>query len=145
MSIPPPPRSNITPSRGSNITPYVNQYKGVAPIPPEKPITHAPTLGQYWRSDNRTLPGRRKPRWAGLIAFWLGLAAGITFWLGQFTQNAGFGPALVQVALALGIVAGFFGLIGFIAGIGRGLAVWGIIFALLGNVYVISWLGEHVL
>ena len=137
---PPAPRSNITPTRGSNITPYVNQYKGVAPIPPEKPITRAPTLGEYWRSDNRTMPGQKRPRWAGRIAFWLGLAAAVLLIGGQALEI----HETAYIALALGAVAGFFGLVGFIAGIGRVSAVFGIIFALIGNVYVLSWLGEHV-
>ncbi|MEO7733161.1 MAG: hypothetical protein ABIY55_19515 [Kofleriaceae bacterium] len=140
MSMPPPPRSNITPSGGTNITPYVNQYKGVAPIPAEKPMTHAPTLGQYWRSDNRSRPGQRKPRWAGRIAFWLGLAAAVTLIGGQLLNI----HIAAWVALAFSVVAVFFGLVGFIAGIGRVSSVIGIIFALIGNVFVLSWLGENV-
>ncbi|CAN5236711.1 hypothetical protein BH11ACT3_BH11ACT3_05530 [soil metagenome] len=141
MSIPPPPpRSNITPSRGTNITPYVNDYKNVVPAAAERPFTNAPTLLEFWRSDARGIPGRKKPRWAGLVAFWVGLLAAALLIFGAALGL----PYTAQIALALGAVAGFFGLIGFIAGIGRVLSVFGIIFALVGNVYVLSWLGENI-
>lgn len=103
----------------------------------EQPVTHAPTLGQYFRSDSRHLPGGRRQRWAGALAFWLGLASIPTlFLLGAALEQ----PVFYYVALAFGAVGGFFGLVALIAGIGRVLGFFGILFALLGNVYVISWL-----
>ena len=43
-----------------------------------------------------------------------------------------------EVALALGVVAGFFGLVALVAGIGRVAGFFGIILALVGNVYVLK-------
>ena len=125
-------------------------YRPIAPnspqsnIPPsmnfEAPIKQAPTLGQFWRSDVRRLPGTKKPRWAGLISFWLGLVAAVLLILGTAIEV----PYAGQIALAIGAVAGFFGLVAIIAGIGRIAGFFGIILALVGNAFVLSWLGENV-
>jgi len=119
-------------------------YRPVAPIAPqtnfEPPMKQAPTLAQFWRSDMRQMPGHRKARWAGAIAFWLGLAAGILLIFGTAVEI----PYAGQIALALSSVAIFFGLVAIIAGIGRVIGFLGIILALIGNVYVLSWLGENV-
>jgi hypothetical protein len=103
----------------------------------EPPITQAPTFGQYVRSDTRGTPGVRGPRWAGRIAFWLGLASVVLLWgvAGIFSLTAFFG-----VAAAFSVVALFFGLVAFVAGIGRALGFWGIVLALAGNIIVIQWL-----
>jgi hypothetical protein len=120
------------------------QYRPVAPVAPhvnfEPPMTQAPTLRQFWRSDSRVMPGRRKPRWAGAIAFWLGLASAVLLIGGTAIEL----PDAAQIALAIGAVAGFFGLVALIAGIGRVAGFFGIILALVGNVFVLSWLGENV-
>ena len=100
-------------------------------------VTNAPTLGQYVRSDTRGVPGGRKQKWAGRLAFWLGLASiPMLFILGAALEI----HAFFWVAAAFSVVAIFFGLVAFIAGIGRGLGFFGIVFALIGNIYVISWL-----
>jgi len=104
--------------------------------------TTAPTLGQYIRSDTRTLPGRRAPRWAGRTAFWLGLLAAALL-LGE-TFVAG-GPGLfAAVAAPLSVVAVIFALIAIIAGIGRGLGIVGLVFALAGSTLFWSWLERSV-
>jgi hypothetical protein len=104
----------------------------------EQPMTSAPTLGQYFRSDTRGVPGARRPRWAGLIAFWLGLLSiPLLFVVGGIFQVREFW----DVAAAFSVVAVFFGLVAFVAGFGRALGFFGILFALIGNVYVLSWLG----
>ena len=120
---PQPPRPNaqytyrpIAPNSQSSNIPTLNTF--------EPPITQAPTLRQFWRSDARVMPGRKAPKWAGLISFWLGLAAAILLIGGTAIEFAG----AAAIALALGAAAGFFG----------------IILALVGNVYVLSWLGENV-
>lgn len=133
MSLTPPSRQNAE---------YV--YRAAVPIDPpipeEPPITTAPTLRQFWRSDARTMPGRRRPRWAGAIAFWLGLAAAVLLIGGTALELR----PMAQLALPIGTVAVFFGLVAFVAGIGRFAGVVGIILALVGNVFVLSWLGENV-
>ena len=99
-------------------------------------ITHAPTLGQFWRSDIRRTTGGRRARWAGLTAFWLGLASIAFLFIG-----GGIGVPLIRdIALPLSVVAGVFALIAIIAGVGRALGWFGLIFALIGNFFVISWL-----
>lgn len=101
-------------------------------------ITHAPTLGQFWRSDVRHTTGLRRPRWAGLTAFWLGLAS-----IGFLFIGGAIGlPVIRDIALPLSVVAGFFALIAIIAGIGRVLGWFGLIFALIGNAFVIAWLAS---
>jgi hypothetical protein len=143
MTIPPlqPPKPNaqytyrpIQPnSAASNIPPQTNF---------EPPIKQAPTLRQFWRSDARVMPGRKPPRWAGQISFWLGLAAAVLLIIGGHIMQLG--PWTAEVALGLGAVAGFFGLVALIAGIGRIAGFFGIILALVGNDFVLGWLGENV-
>jgi len=125
-------------------------YRPIAPNSPqsniqpqtsaEPTLKQAPTLRQFWRSDARVMPGRKSPKWAGIISFWLGLAAAIILIGGTAVQF----PGAAAIALAIGAVAGFFGLVALIAGIGRAGGFFGIILALVGNVYVLSWLGENV-
>jgi hypothetical protein len=141
MTIPPlqPPKPNaqytyrpIAPNSQSSNIPTLNTF--------EPPIKQAPTLRQFWRSDARVMPGRKAPKWAGRISFWLGLVAAIILIGGTAIGFVG----AAAIALALGAVAGFFGLVALIAGIGRLAGFFGIILALVGNVYVLSWLGENV-
>ena len=118
--------------------PRAYQYRPIMPnLRIDPPITQAPTFGQYVRSDTRGTPGVRRPRWAGRIAFWLGLASVVLLWVigGIFSLTAFFG-----VAAAFSVVALFFGLVAFVAGIGRGPGFWGILLALAGNIVVINWL-----
>jgi F0F1-type ATP synthase membrane subunit c/vacuolar-type H+-ATPase subunit K len=146
MSVPPPPRqgtirpAGIGASYALNPTPQGRQsgYIPVQAAGKTEVITHAPTLGQFWRSDIRRTTGGRRPRWAGLTAFWLGLASMAFLFIG-----GGIGVALVQaVALPLSVVAGLFALIAIIAGVGRALGWFGLIFALIGNFFVITWLAS---
>ena len=124
MSIPTPPR------------PKTPAYR--PPAPHVTPTVVAPTLLQFWRSDARVMPGRRAPRWAGLIAFWLGLAAVLLLGAERMLQV---GDGLFgQLALPISMVAGFFAIVARVAGIGRGLGFFGAVFALLGNLYVWAWL-----
>ena len=120
------------------------QYRPVAPIVPqvnfEPPMKNAPTLRQFWRSDARVMPGRKSPRWAGALSFWLGLVAAILLIFGRLIGV----PNAAEIALGIGAVAGFFGLVALIAGIGRAGGFFGIILALIGNVFVLRWLGENV-
>jgi hypothetical protein len=120
-------------SAASNIPPQTNY---------EPTLKQAPTLRQFWRSDARVMPGRKSPKWAGVISFWLGLAAAVLLLVGGHMLQLGTWTA--EVALALGAVAGFFGLVALIAGIGRAGGFFGIILALIGNDYVLGWLGENV-
>lgn len=128
--------------------PHVNEryeYRPVVTIPPdstfEPPITQAPTLTQFWRSEMRTMPGRRKPRWAGVLAFWFGLLSiPMLFLLGVAFGQTSF----YWIALAFSVAAGFFGIVAMVAGIGRGLGFLGMILGLIGNIYVIDWLGSNV-
>jgi hypothetical protein len=150
MSVPPPPRqpatrptSNIRPagigaSYALNPTPQGRAagYIPVAPLGHTEVIANAPTLGQFWRSDIRRTTGGRRPRWAGLAAFWIGLAA-----LGFLVLGAVTGvDTLRAIALPLSTVALFFALIALIAGVGRTLGFFGLLFALAGNIVVVSWL-----
>jgi len=115
-----PQRTGIAPQRG-----------GIAPI--SSTYTHAPTLGQFWRSDvRRTRAGR--VRWPGLVAFFGGLAALILL----ITALAAASVLLASVALAFSVVAGFFALVAIIAGFGRALGILGLLLALAGNVYVVA-------
>jgi hypothetical protein len=135
MTIPPlqPPKPNAQ-----------YQYRPVAPIQPqahfEPPQTSAPTLRQYWRSDARVMPGRTSPKWAGRLSFWLGLAAAALLIAGTPIGI----PDAAQIALALGVVGGFFGLVAMIAGIGRFAGFVGILLALIGNWYVLNWLYQYI-
>lgn len=100
----------------------------------------APTLGQYIRSDTRTLPGRRSPRWAGRVALWVGILTAALFLV-----DAGIDGELgllAAIAAPLGVVAVVFALIAIIAGIGRGAAIFGLVFALAGSTLFWSWLGR---
>jgi hypothetical protein len=115
-------------------------HASIAPLTNEPPMKHAPTLRQFWRSDARVMPGRTKPRWAGTLSFWLGLVAAILLIGGSAIDV----PNAAEIALGIGAVAGFFGLVALIAGIGRAGGFFGIILALIGNVFVLRWLGENV-
>ncbi len=141
MTIPPlqPPKPNaqyvyrpIAPnSAQSNIQPQTSA---------EPTLKQAPTLRQFWRSDARVMPGHKSPKWAGILSFWLGLAAAVILIGGTVIEF----PGAAEIALAIGAVAGLFGLVALIAGIGRAGGFFGIILALVGNVYVLSWLGENI-
>jgi hypothetical protein len=96
----------------------------------------APTLGQYWRSDSRVVPGRKRPTWAGRVALWLGMLAAILFFAGLFVNAV----VLVAVATPIGIVAILFALIAIIAGVGRASGIFGLIFALAGSSIFWAWL-----
>ncbi|MCU1415885.1 MAG: hypothetical protein JWP32_59 [Schumannella sp.] len=143
MSYPPPPQqgqndAGVARQNDPRNDPRAYQYRPIMPnLRIEPPITQAPTFGQYVRSDTRGTPGVRGPRWAGRIAFWLGLASVVLLWgvAGIFSLTAFFG-----VAAAFSVVAVFFGLVAFVAGIGRALGFWGIVLALAGNIIVIHWL-----
>jgi hypothetical protein len=97
----------------------------------------APTLGQYWRSDTRVVPGRRPARWAGRAALWLGILAAGLFFVGGFIAGA---SALTAFAAPVSLVAVIFALIAIIAGVGRGLGIVGLIFALAGSALFWGWL-----
>jgi hypothetical protein len=136
------PTSNIRPagigaSYALNPTPQGRAagYIPVAPLGHVEVIANAPTLGQFWRSDIRRTTGGRRPRWAGLTAFWIGLAAAGFLLIGTVT-----GIEVVRaIALPLSTVAGFFAIIALIAGVGRALGVLGLLLALVGNVVVVDW------
>lgn len=98
----------------------------------------APTLGQYIRSDNRVLPGRKRAKWAGRVAFWVGMLAAVLF-LGEAFVTGELG-LLAAFATPLSVVAVIFALIAIIAGIGRGLGVFGLVFALAGSSLFWAWL-----
>jgi ABC-type multidrug transport system fused ATPase/permease subunit len=105
-----------------------------------QPISQAlaPTLGQYWRSDTRLAPGRKKPKWAGRAALWLGMLAAVLFFGGLLvTGSLGL---LAAFATPVSVVAFFFALIAIIAGIGRVAGFFGAVFALAGNIWFWSWL-----
>lgn len=102
----------------------------------------APTLGQYWRSDNRTAPGRKPAKWAGRAAFWLGLLAAVLYFTGSYLGGAP--TVFAALAAPLGVVAIFFALIAIIAGVGRGLGIVGLIFALAGSSLFWAWLDRTV-
>jgi hypothetical protein len=144
MSVPPPPRQGTNRPAGIGATYSLNRtpqgrQAGYIPVQAAgrtEVITQAPTLGQFWRSDIRRTTGAKRARWAGLTAFWLGLAAIAFLFIG-----GGIGvPLLRDAALPLSVVAGLFALIAIIAGVGRVLGWFGLIFALVGNVFVIAWL-----
>lgn len=126
------------------------QYRPIAPnttqsnIPTltasEPTLKQAPTLRQFWRSDARVMPGRKRATWAGILSFWLGLAAAVILIGGTAIEL----PGAAEIALGIGAVAGFVGLVALIAGIGRVGGFFGILLALVGNVYVLAWLGENV-
>jgi hypothetical protein len=131
MTLPPPPRPQYQGEPG--------QYRPVQQQHVAAQFqTTAPTLGQYIRSDTRTLPGRRKPKWAGRVAFWLGMLAAILFF-GDLLITGGLG-VLAAFATPIGVVAFLFALVAIIAGVGRGLGIFGLIFALAGSTLFWSWL-----
>ena len=142
MSTPPPTRAaNIRPagigaSYALNPTPQGRAagYVPVQPLGHTEVVTQAPTLGQFWRSDIRRTTVGRRPRWAGLAAFALGLLA-VAALLGSSLLALGF---LVAVALAVSSAALFFAVIALIAGVGRWLGFFGLLFALAGNIVVID-------
>lgn len=144
MSVPPPPRqgtirpAGIGATYAMNSTPQARQSSNI-PVQAAgrtEVITHAPTLGQFWRSDIRQTTGGKRARWAGLTAFWLGLASIALLFIG-----GGIGVPLIRdIALPISVVAGLFALVAIIAGVGRALGWFGLIFALIGNFFVISWL-----
>jgi len=111
-------------------------YVPVQPLGRTEVVTIAPTLSQFWRSDIRRTSVGPRSRWAGITAFWLGLAAIAFLLIGTAT---GIEP-LRAIALPLSAVAGFFAIIALIAGVGRVLGFLGLLFALAGNVFVIEWL-----
>jgi len=144
MSVPPPPRQGTIRPAGIGATYALNptpqgRQAGYIPVQAAgktEVITHAPTLGQFWRSDIRHTTGAKRARWAGLAAFWLGLASIAFLFIG-----GGIGIPLIQdIALPLSVVAGLFALVAIIAGIGRAFGWFGLIFALIGNYVVITWL-----
>ena len=143
MSVPPSPRPGSNRPAGIGATYALNptpqgRQAGYIPVQAAgrtEVITHAPTLGQFWRSDIRHTTGARRARWAGLSAFWLGLASIAFLFIG-----GGIGVEwLRDIALPLSVVAGLFALIAIIAGVGRALGWFGLIFALIGNFFVINW------
>lgn len=100
--------------------------------------TTAPTLGQYIRSDHRIPPGGKRATWAGHAAFWVGMLAAI---LVVADLVGGGGPGrLAAFAAPLSVVAVIFALIAIIAGVGRGLGIFGLVFALAGSTLFWSWL-----
>ena len=144
MSAPPPPRQGTIRPAGIGATYALNptpqgRQAGYIPVQAAgktEVITSAPTLGQFWRSDIRHTTGTKRARWAGLTAFWLGLASIAFLFIG-----GGIGvPLIQQIALPLSVVAGLFALVAIIAGVGRALGWFGLIFALIGNYVVITWL-----
>jgi hypothetical protein len=135
MTLPPPPRPIYQGEPG--------QYRPVQlqHVQAQRQAL-APTLGQYIRSDTRTLPGRKKPRWAGRVAFWLGMLAAILFF-GDMLITGGLG-VLAAIAAPIGFVALLFALVAIIAGVGRGLGIFGLLFALAGSTLFWSWLERTV-
>jgi hypothetical protein len=116
-----------------------NHPGGYVPQLPIAPIrqTSAPTLGQFWRSDTRIVPGRKPAKWAGRTAFWLGLLAlGLFIWDVAILGTLGLFAA---IASPLGVVAFLFALIAIIAGVGRGLGIFGLIFAVASSTIFWSW------
>ena len=99
----------------------------------------APTLGQYWRSDTRTTPGRKPAKWAGRAAFWLGILAAALLFGGTYVIGSAF---LAAVAAPVSVAALGFALVAIIAGVGRGLGIFGLAFALAGSTFFWSWLAR---
>ena len=131
MTLPPPPRPQYQGEPG--------QYRPVQlqHVQAQRQAL-APTLGRYIRSDSRDVPGRRPPKWAGRVAFWLGMLTAVLFF-GELLVTGGLG-FFAAVAAALGVVAVLFALVAIIAGIGRGLGIFGLIFALAGSTIFWAWL-----
>lgn len=131
MSLPPPPRPRY---QGEP-----NQYRPVQQhhVAAQRQ-DRAPTLGQYWRSDTRVAPGRKPAKWAGRAAFWLGLLAVVLYFAGVLITGAP--TVLAAFAAPVSVVAVIFALIAIIAGVGRGLGILGLIFALAGSSIFWAWL-----
>ncbi|MEO8095341.1 MAG: hypothetical protein ABI632_10450 [Pseudolysinimonas sp.] len=130
------PRQNEPPRND----PRAYQYRPIMPnLRIDPPITNAPTIGQYVRSDTRGIPGGRRVRWPGTVSFWLGLLSVPLLWVlsGIFLITA-----LAPVAAAFSVVAIFFGVVAWVTGAGRGMAFWGILLALAGNIFVIQFLAK---
>jgi len=131
MTLPPPP-GPVSQGLPSSYRPVQQQH-----VQAQRQAT-APTLGQYIRSDSRVVPGRKQPKWAGRAAFWLGLLAAVLFF-GELLAVGSLG-LLAAVAAPLGVVAVLFALVAIIAGVGRGLGIFGLVFALAGSTIFWSWL-----
>ncbi|WP_309710628.1 hypothetical protein [Pseudolysinimonas sp.] len=131
MSLPPPPRPHYQ-GEPSQYRPV--QQHHVAAQRQDK----APTLGQYWRSDTRIVPGGKPAKWAGRAAFWLGLLAVVLYFAPRFFADAP--TVFAAFASPVSVVAFIFALIAIIAGVGRGLGIFGLIFALAGSSLFWSWL-----
>ena len=131
MTLPPPPRPHY---QGDP-----DQYRPVQlqHVQAQRQAL-APTLGQYIRSDTRTLPGRKKAKWAGRVAFWVGMLSVVLF-IGDAAIDGELG-LFAAFATPLSLVAIVFALIAIIAGIGRGLGIFGLVFALAGSSLFWAWL-----
>lgn len=141
MSQPPPGQPGYAQVRIPQPPPQVPGYR-VPPAPaaphlvaphhdavPTERYDTAPTLLQFWRSDSRVVPGRRPARWAGRLAFWVGLVAAVLYIAGRVAVSL----VLVWLAAPFAVVALVFALIAVVAGIGRGPGIFGLIFAVLGS------------
>ncbi len=102
----------------------------------EQPRVMAPTLFDFWRGDVRRPPGEKAPRWAGWVSFGLGILAMLTLLIGAVSGQ----QFLVVLSLPFSLTAGFFALVALIAGIGRLPGLLGLVFSLIGNVFVIGWI-----
>jgi hypothetical protein len=133
MTLPPPPRPQYQGEPG--------QYRPVQlqHVQAQRQA-RAPPRGQDNRRATRTLPGGKKAKWAGRVAFWLGILAAALF-LGDAGINGELG-FVAALATPVSLVAIVFALIAIIAGIGRGLGIFGLVFALAGSVLFWSWLGR---
>jgi hypothetical protein len=131
MSQVPPPPPGFRPAAPGT-------YRPQAPLQQPARLATAPTLGQYWRSDTRLAPGRRKAKWAGRAAFWLGLLSVVLFF-GDMLVTGELG-LLAAFATPVSVVAFFFALIAIIAGVGRVSGFFGAVLALAGNIWFWSWL-----
>lgn len=131
--LPPPPRG----FRPAAPAPYSHRPVQQQHVPPIRQAL-APTLGQYWRSDTRLAPGRKKPTWAGRAALWLGMLSAALFF-GDLLVTGALG-VVAAFALPVSVVAFFFALIAIIAGVGRVSGFFGAVFAIAGNIWFWSWL-----
>lgn len=141
MTFLPPPQPGYLPSthtaNARGIPPAARLTSQIRHVPDREVV--APTLGQYFRSDSRDIPGRARPKWAGRVAFWLGMAAAVLF-VADMLFVAGQPGLLAAIAAPLAVVAFLSGLIAVIAGVGRGLGIFGLIFALAGSTLFWQWL-----
>lgn len=135
-TIPQPPRG------GTSRLPQYGRAQGTAAYRhPHAPS--AQSLLQYWRSDSTAVPGRRRMRWPGRVAFVLGLASAIVLLFGAAATGL---PEVVtaSVAAALSWCALAFAVVAIVARLGRGLGWVGALLALAGNVEVWAWLWRAV-